>query len=973
MASLGQTANGNTPTTYGKPWERYQKQGVSQPTGKPWERYAPQPPAVQTAPEPVNDEAFLMDHIMSGAEQVSDTGGFFAQSLAKGITSLAGAPVDLVNASPMLLNILPGEQGMKPFSENPFGGSEQLWELFTAPRDALQAATGSEVGDAVPNNAFERIGGRIFEELGAMAIPVGAVMLKAGRIGVEGARSLQRSERPITRMAGNLAESAAVNPGKFVGKEAAYATGAGTGAGVAVEAVSDGDPNTTTESEALADLLGAILGATGTAVGDAAYRAGADGLAAITGGGTQVVKDAVTGELARAGAAPLAPSGAADTTRLARALGSSPRASATVPGFQESTADMAQSPGLASLEYARQSGPNAGDYAQRRHANAAATNQALDDVAPKATPGAFRETLSARRDDALLDAQTRAYVANAEFDAAAKKLAAVQDGEARGQTVRAALEEALVKAKEVEREAWSGVTGTVDPSELSAAFDRVTAGLTKAQQNDISEMTGVLAIPKRLSGAADDLDEDAALMAQVFGATAGEATAAPVRLAEVTTLRSSITDRIRAARSAGQNDVARTLDGYVAAIDGFLDNAAPEVVEQMEAARAVTRDLNDRFTRPGEAISQTLSKNQGRYRVPDSNVSGKFVQPDERQIGNVNRLLEETGDAADVRDALQDQVKADAKDLLANPVRLDQFVKRHGHVFEKFPELRDEFGSVAALRKKAEEAGNAAKVTERELGAPGKTGSGPVGKYLEFGGERAVDAMSGVVNARDPAKAADELLRFVDDAPEAVEGARAAFWQLMERDARSAGATTRTGGGQQTWRPASLHNFLQSPQKRAVMERLYRDNPAQMERIVEIAEALRLVDTRSTARAPNTSGTPQSVAGSRILPNTETIGAYAFAHQRGQVGLPFIGLRLVSTMARRAILNNRTKDFQKLLDEALLNPDVAEALLRENNPANVAALTRSAKGWRIGLAPTVADLAGDEPEDEALMRAIEAK
>ncbi|MCX8955604.1 hypothetical protein OU790_19495, partial [Ruegeria sp. NA] len=90
----------------------------------------------------------------------------------------------------------------------------------------------------------------------------------------------------------------------------------------------------------------------------------------------------------------------------------------------------------------------------------------------------------------------------------------------------------------------------------------------------------------------------------------------------------------------------------VGAIDRFLDDAAPEVVEEMQAARAVSRDLNDRFTRPTTPIAQTLDRNQGQPRVPDSEVAGKFVRPNEGQASSIDTLLKETDNADDVRAAL---------------------------------------------------------------------------------------------------------------------------------------------------------------------------------------------------------------------------------------------------------------------------------------------------------------------------------
>lgn len=956
------------------PWEKYRNATAERPPG-PWTKYRngaeTSAPAPEAASEQPSEDETLLQQILGFGGDVLDTTGYLAQEAARGATNVVGAPVDLINASPMLLNLLPGEQGMTPMSDNPVGGSEHLWDLLTAPRDAVQGVTGSEVGDATPDNMIERIAGRVMEELGAAAVPGAGVLSAAAKYGTKGARAMQESARRGERMLGSLLETAASNPSKFVGKEALYATGAGVGAGAARETVSDGDPTTTTGSEALADLLGAIFGAASTGAMDVAQRTGRDVLAAATGrGGTEVVRDAVAGELARSAGAPTVPSGAMDTEALADALNSGSRVAKAVPGFQESTADVLQNPGVASLEYSRQSGDNAGAFVQRRDQNARAVNDAIEAEAPDATPGAFRQTLSTKRDDALLQSETQMYLAQTEFDKAADNLAAVQSGEARGQTIRVALDDALEKAKVVEREAWAGIDGDVDPTGLDAAFNEVKNSLTLAEQEVVSGDGSILAIPGRLNGA--PADEDAALIAQVFGGTA-ESTE-PVRLAEVTTLRGSLTDRARAARSAGDHNKARVLDKYVGAIDDFLDQAAPEVVEQMEAARAVTRDLNDRFTRPTTPIAQTLDRNQGQPRVPDSEVASKFVRPDEGQASNIDALLKETDNAGDVRAALEDQVRAGAQKYLDNPEKLEAYLGQYKAVFDKFPELRDEFGTAAALKRKAKDATASHKQTQSDLGTDTTVGKNAIGRYLKFGDERAVDAMAGVVNAPDPAKAADELIQFTGGEPQAIEGAKAAFWKLVERDAKSSGITTRASGGEQTWRPQSLRNFLNNPKNRAVMERLYANDPEQLARIDEIADALADVDMRVTAKAQNSSGTPQALRGNEVLPSTETVGAYSFAYQRGQVGLPFIGLRLVSTMARKATLKGRSKEFQELLDKALLEPEVAEMLLREHNPANVKAMTRSAKLWLGSRAPAIAELLegdeGEPSEDDALLEQI---
>lgn len=958
--------------------------------GRALEGGAPPPPPIPAAgtpfpaEEPGMIETIMSDYVQPGFETGANWAGYGAQELARGAVNVLGAPVDLVNASPMLLNILPGEQGMQPFSDRPFMGSRQIWDAITAPRDIVkQDVLGVEGGDQQPTGMGQRIFGRVMNEIGANALPVGAALTLGRAMGPTGARAMQESGNALQSLFGRMAESAAVNPAVFAGREMGMATGAGLGAGTAREVYSDGDPNTVTGGEAMADLIGAIFGGLATAGVQAGVNTVKDMGTAVTGmGANTAVKDAVAGQLAEAANAPLTPAGTRDTTGLAQTLaGGARRVTEVVPGFRPSTADVTQNPGLANLEYGRQTGPNAGLYADTRAANADAAAAAIDANAPTATPGAFRDALETRRTEALTAVDAEVSVAQAEFETAAANLQAVQSGEARGQTVRAALDEALGKAREVERAAWADVQGEVDPAPLASAFDGITSKLTEAERRIISDATPATQTPGNLTPdqpqgpvPSQVLDAYGRPMMKDVPSVSGM-----TDLGEITSLRSELTTKIRQANADGDPNKARILQQYVDAIDGYM-NTVPGLEAPLANARQISFDLNERFTRRGTPVADTLAtRPSGGPVVPDSNVARQFIQPDEGQASVIDRVLAETGptaSAASARAALQDQILADvgSRGLLDKPSELQAYLNQYSTVFSRFPELRDQFGSAAALRTKLTEAQAAKATTERTLGTPDKAGTSQVAKYLAFGDERAVDAMSGVVNAKDPARAADELLSFAGNDPQTLEGARAAFWKLMEREGKSKGATTRGADGAQPWRPASIFNFLNDPKVGAVAQRLYADNPEHLDNVKAIAETLRTLNFRDTGKVPNSSGTPQALRGSDVLPTTETLGAYSFAYQRGQVGLPFIGLRLVSTMARKATLKGKGEQFQKLLDQALLDPELAALLLRENNPANVEAMSRAAKSW-LGVRSAWVDdlLAGDEPaedEDSALVDTI---
>jgi hypothetical protein len=79
----------------------------------------------------------------------------------------------------------------------------------------------------------------------------------------------------------------------------------------------------------------------------------------------------------------------------------------------------------------------------------------------------------------------------------------------------------------------------------------------------------------------------------------------------------------------------------------------------------------------------------------------------------------------------------------------------------------------------------------------------------------------------------------------------------------------------------------------------------------------------------------------------------------------------VATAARRVVGKAREETFSRLLDRALLNPEIAATLLKENNSANRAAMRRKAKLWLGNEASTFIDLLDDEEEDPvkgAIMR-----
>lgn len=905
------------------------------------------------APAPPQ-EPNLTERIMDGASAVGSFGTYAGQELARGVVGMAGAPVDLVNMSPMLLNLLPGEQGMGPMTEKPVGGSASLWEALTAPRDAVQAAAGYEVGDRQPANMVERVGGRMAEEVGAAALPIAGAIAGGARTGVQGARAMQESARPITRFTGRALESAATDPTKFALKEGMYAASAGTGAGVAREMVSD-DP----EEQMWADLIGSIFGV-GGAVGAQYAGRGAMDLGRAVVGSDNFARDMASADVAarlgQAYGSPTAPSGAMDTEMLSAVLRGGKRVGDTVPGYRDSVADVTQNPGLAELEYSRQAGPGAGPFKERRVANQDAASAALDDVAPNGTPGMFSDAARTKRSDII--AQTEAYLNDLAGQSAEieSRVAPTMPSEARGQAIRGSLEDSLAAARAQEREAWSAVQGEVDTTDLAASFDEYYGGLTASEKRIVDDARAAIETPKDLAPGPETPEQEVySAILNEFGRPFVKDIPKPVAemqsLDEVTSLRSEFTDAARKAAAAGETNKARILGNFVDRIDAYLDTV-PDVAEPLANARGVSRDLNDRFTRRGTGIADSLAtRPSGGPTVPDSNVPRRFVQPDRAQAVDVDNLLRETNDAGEVRAAIQDEIldTVDRRGLLAKPDQLEAYLGEYSRVFEKFPDLKKDLGTAAGLRRQFDDASRGQAQMNRELNS---ASGNAIGRYLQYGDERAKDAMGTVLNAKDPAAAMDELLAFVDDTPEAVEGARAAFWDAMKGKTQSVGASTRTGRGNQAWRFNDVAKFVNDPANSAVLDRLYRNDPEHLARIRELAGALGAADFSVTGRAAGASGTAQGIFGA-VAPSAESVGSRIFAVNRGVVSPQFAAFNLGSVMARKLIRTRYAGQFNELLDKALLDPDLAAILTQEFNPASAAALNRWAKAWGFTMVPSM--------------------
>lgn len=187
-----------------------------------------------------------------------------------------------------------------------------------------------------------------------------------------------------------------------------------------------------------------------------------------------------------------------------------------------------------------------------------------------------------------------------------------------------------------------------------------------------------------------------------------------------------------------------------------------------------------------------------------------------------------------------------------------------------------------------------------------------MGKFLQHGDENAERALGEVLAAKEPGKAADELLSFVKDEPQAVEGAKAAFWKVLRSNAQSVESAQRSFSGRSMWQGDKLKRWLENPSTAAVASRLYRDNPEHLTQLHAYADVLDSVDLRTRAKGTASSGTAPGT--SNIL-TPETLQSRALAYKRGQIGGMFLLTSIVSVVARRAVRSARSDAIERLTDK----------------------------------------------------------
>ncbi len=854
----------------------------------------------------VEPEQDLISQIMGVADYADNTGAITADGFTRGAAALLGAPVDLINQAPVLANMIPGVEGVRPFSEKPFGGSQSI-------NEALHLG-GAIPGAPDPQDALQSILQRVGFEVGASAIPVGGALTAAARVGKEGAKR-------IPGLAGMFVEPAAVAPAHFVGKELAAATAAGTGAGAANEFVGADQ----FDDNFWSDFVGSLAGLGTYSVGKAVLGAGGNLVSAATGSpkflddvaGREVADRIINNSTRMADTAARA-GGQIDTQSLASQLRRPAPVEEAVPGYQANIGDRSMDPGLQTFAF-NQDAVSPGASNARRVSNETAVNDRIASFDPGGDPAQFRADLEAARDARIAGAETAAADAGGEFERLIQSLSPSSPyAEDRGAAVRGGLANAERAASEVERDVWGDIHGTVDPAPLATRFEEATSGLPLARRQIVADLEAALGIPAGFEG--------------------------PVDIQEITALRSRLTTDQRNARRGPQPDEnrANVIGRYLDELETFMtSDAVPvETQQRVDLARGVTRDVNERFNRPNDPLSAVLSTKEGRPDIPDSSAARRFVQPDSAQASNIDRLLAETdltSQAVSTRRAIKDEILSDIQErgLLGRPDQLEEHLNSFSRVFDRFPDLREELTQAAGVGRSAAATRRSADELRRDLTTPGRSA---MANYLKFADESAAEAIRTVTSSPRPREAARELLDAAGGSADARRNARSALWMEVQRRGwlQAPGMT-----GETRWSGKRLRDVFAEPKVNAVAQELWADNPSDLESIRQVFEALAQAEGSTRARAVGSSGTSQSLSG-KFDPSLSaaSIASRARSVTRGVLSPTVAAVDVIATWLRGRAAQVQSRAIDTIASAVVNNPDLAADLLEKYNPADYAARRR---------------------------------
>ena len=660
--------------------------------------------------------------------------------LNRGIASVAGAPVDLMQSGVNALVTARGPEpladdasllhkiamafdpgrvanqavglvggglraaGAEPLQGDPFGGSESIESAFRS------VGVGVPARGEKPTTLNARVARGIGEAGGAI-LPFGAISKAAGATKALGAGT--------------------------IGAEVVSGAGAGVGAHVAEETAPDNQI-----LQFLAEIVGGIAAPAGIAAArlpsKAIKRVASEALFPFTETGGRI--------RAEKRIQALVPNAEAAAKKLGE-----PTISKTTPARKIGDERL-----IALEDAVRGSDINVDESIKRIKAGGEATLRSeLERIKGSGSAADTKEALTGRQERFSKLIDDRVTKATDIVDEKISNLTPKMR-EAQASTVaRQELDSALSDIRVQERALWEKIPSGVlaEKKVTTTAYEQLIKDTPRAQQGDIpkSLMKRFFAQPAQeklnwVNGRGEPL--------------LGKSAPKTEKLSELQGLRSKLLEESRQAKADGKFNKARIHDNLADAVledlGAVSGRVQGEIGQTIRDALDFSRKLNKKFTQ-GEIGKILGSAKQGGARVAPELTLNKLIGTGGVKGDLGAKKLLEAADSPELRESVEDFLKEKLekvaiKDGVVNPKAARKFMKENNDVLNRFPALKKSIGELEESTEKFLSQSKRAKTIQSSLVSESKN---EISKFINAPIEKEFDV---IVNSRNPSKFAGDLV-----------------------------------------------------------------------------------------------------------------------------------------------------------------------------------------------------------------------
>lgn len=604
------------------------------------------------------------------------------RGLNVGVANFLGAPIDLANQSPRLLNLLPNifaenypfsdprtePQNFSAISDNPIGGSQSLRNLMSTVGLGY-----TDITNLPKSQRPFAVGGETFGQAAGLFAPVLGLASRAK--GVDAATKAVPSGNVLSDLLSSITSTIARNPKTAIAAETALAVPPSIGAGIA-EQVRPGDQT--------ARLYGELAGAFSPIAVTQALSSVTQGLQRATqslskGGRERAAAKIAQEQVTQRGG---------DPDFLARVLRQS--TSPATPG------QITGNEGLLALEneLVRQSSTVNKAVETRTQAAISDFNKAYRTAIASGDPELIRQASQARIDFVTGSLAGRVNQAEENAKNIFNANIPTTDKNAANVAARKILEDELNIARKTENDLWQRVDKniTVKSDSTLAAFKEVKDGLASGET-----------LPAPIPAVIKDIRKKQPKKQLGRGETTS---------GNLLRTRSRYLELARDARAAKKFGDARMFQKLA---DGMLDDLRTVGGIAADEARAFSRELNEKFKQGFVGDVLRLRSDGGFAIDPQRTLEVANTGSDVQTRLNLEAMqgVQRSADTGMI-DAQQDFFTALARetttfDGTVDPAKLENFIQRNAQSLQSLG-LKDEFSNTAIATRAAQ---NAAKRAEQ--------------------------------------------------------------------------------------------------------------------------------------------------------------------------------------------------------------------------------------------------------------------